>query len=670
MDRFIGVKLQGRYEIKELVGFGGMAVVYKAFDIDAEKFVAVKILKDEFMANDDFKRRFRNESKAISMLSHPAIVKVFDVEFNDSIQYIVMEYIDGITLKEYVEQQGKVNWKETLHFATQTLRALQHAHDNGIVHRDIKPQNVMLLEDGTIKVMDFGIARFARENARTVSDKAIGSVHYISPEQAKGDETDERTDVYAVGVMMYEMLTGAVPFDGDAAVMIALKQMQEEPKKLTDIDPDIPIGLEEITLRAMQKDPEMRHQMASEMLKDIYDFKENPSIQFEYKYIKSDEKTRYFTKVGGGEGEVPKVKRKRSYTMNILAGITLACVIVTLCSIYFLYQSVTQHTGEVVIVDIVGVDMSQAQQKMPYININQVEFEMSDTYEKGIIISQNPGAGEKVKENSTVNVVVSSGLADVTVPQLYNQTSSEANEELEGLGLNVTLVQKVDNKVAFGYVVGTEPASGEKVARGSDITVFVSRGKDETPIEVPDLEGMTEVEARIALTKLGLGISTVTTIEDEAPSGQIVTQNPEAGSKILYGDLIEVEISSGQAVDKAYGDIAIVMPNGESSTTTFDVYVNRKFVRSVTMTPKEGSILNISFNVSNGYIDGDVKEEIINEIEIFVGDVLFVSYLADFQSSLIVPRNTPNFALVYPYGYEFPSQDEEIKDAADLNGAN
>ena len=282
MDKYIGRKLEGRYEIQELIGFGGMAVVFKAWDLLERRYVAVKILKDEYLQSEDFKRRFRNESKAIALLSHPNIVRVLDVNFDDHIQYIVMEYIDGITLKEYIEQQKVVRWKECIHFTIQILRALQHAHDNGIVHRDIKPQNVMLLENGTIKVMDFGIARFARETGKTMSDKAIGSVHYISPEQARGEATDEKTDIYAVGVMMYEMLTGQVPFDGDTPVSIAIKQMQIEPRRPTSLNPEIPIGLEEIVLRAMQKDPQLRYLTAAEMLRDIDEFKHNPDVVFEY----------------------------------------------------------------------------------------------------------------------------------------------------------------------------------------------------------------------------------------------------------------------------------------------------------------------------------------------------------------------------------------------------
>ena len=239
MDKYVGKRLDGRYEIKEVIGVGGMAYVYKAYDSIDDRTVAVKILRDEYLANEEFTRRFKNESKAIAILSHPNIVKVYDVSFGERLQYIVMEYIDGITLKEYIEQQQDIKWKEAVHFTVQILRALQHAHDKGIVHRDIKPQNIMLLPDGTIKVTDFGIARFSRNEIRATSatDKAIGSVHYISPEQARGDITDEKADIYSTGVMLYEMLTGRLPFEADSAVSVAIMQLQSEPKLPREINP-------------------------------------------------------------------------------------------------------------------------------------------------------------------------------------------------------------------------------------------------------------------------------------------------------------------------------------------------------------------------------------------------------------------------------------------------
>ena len=240
MENYCGKRLDGRYEIREIIGVGGMAVVYKAYDNIDDRIVAVKILKGEFLANEEFRRRFKNESKAIAVLSHPNIVKVYDVSFGDRLQYIVMEYVEGITLKEYIEQQKVINWKEAVHFVSQILLALQHAHDKGIVHRDIKPQNIMLLQDGTIKVTDFGIARFSRGDTRTMTEDAIGSVHYISPEQARGELTDDKADIYSVGVVMYEMLTGQLPFQSDNAVSIAIMQLQQEAKPPREINPEIP----------------------------------------------------------------------------------------------------------------------------------------------------------------------------------------------------------------------------------------------------------------------------------------------------------------------------------------------------------------------------------------------------------------------------------------------
>ena len=285
MDNFCGKRLDGRYEIREIIGVGGMAVVYKAYDNIDDRIVAIKILKDEYLANEEFKRRFKNESKAIAVLSHPNIVRVYNVSFGDRLQYIVMEYVDGITLKEYIEQQGVINWKEAVHFTGQILAALQHAHDKGIVHQDIKPQNIILLHDGTIKVTDFGIARFSRIDNNTTSENAIGSVHYISPEQARGEMTDDKADIYSVGVVLYEMITGQLPFQSDSAVSVALMQLQKEPTRPREIVPTLPLGLEQITIRAMQKNASDRYHSAAEMLMDINEFKRNPAVKFNYTYF-------------------------------------------------------------------------------------------------------------------------------------------------------------------------------------------------------------------------------------------------------------------------------------------------------------------------------------------------------------------------------------------------
>ena len=269
MDNYIGKRLDGRYEITELIGQGGMANVYKATDVLDNRIVAVKILKREFSESDEFLRRFRNESKAIAVLSHPNIVKIYDMGFSEKLQYIVMEYIDGITLKEYIDSERVLNWKDAVHFIIQILRALQHAHNRGIVHRDIKPQNIMLLTDGTIKVMDFGIAKFAREESMTATDQAIGTVHYISPEQARGGYSDEKSDIYSLGVTMYEMLSGKVPFEGDSTVTVALAHIQEEATPLDKIDPEIPHSLSKIVMKCMQKKPDMRYMTASALIADL-----------------------------------------------------------------------------------------------------------------------------------------------------------------------------------------------------------------------------------------------------------------------------------------------------------------------------------------------------------------------------------------------------------------
>ena len=306
-DKLIGTRLDGRYELTDLVGEGGMANVYRASDVLDNRVVAVKILKNEYSESEEFQRRFRDESKAIAMMSHPNIVKIYDMGFSDKMQYIVMEYIDGITLKDYIDSEHVLNWKDAVHFVVQILRALQHAHNRGIVHRDIKPQNIMLLTDGTIKVMDFGIAKFAREESRTATDQAIGTVHYISPEQARGDVTDAKSDLYSVGVMFYEMLTGRKPFDTDNPVSIAVMHMQNVAVRPRDINPNIPSGLEEIIMHAMEKDASKRYQTAAEMIRDIEAFKANNQIIFGY--YNAPEPTQYFTPPETGNRRVPQRER-------------------------------------------------------------------------------------------------------------------------------------------------------------------------------------------------------------------------------------------------------------------------------------------------------------------------------------------------------------------------
>ena len=461
MDKNIGKKLDGRYEITELIGVGGMADVYKATDIVDNKIVAVKILKKEFAENEEFLRRFRNESKAIALLSHPNIVKVYDVGFSDKIQFIVMEYIDGITLKEYIENEKVLTWKDSVHFIIQILRALQHAHDRGIVHRDIKPQNIMLFTDGTIKVMDFGIAKFAREEGRTATDQAIGTVHYISPEQARGDVTDEKSDIYSVGVMLYEMLTGQKPFDTDNPVTVAVMHMQNTPERPRAINPDIPAGLEEVILRAMEKDAENRYQTASDMIRDIESFKANTSMTFgyyvedvdddaaydeedddamyagaaaatavtefddddDYEYDDDDDSDDYYD----DEDDEEEEEESHSLFIPVMTAVTIAFIVVAVIFVVWLIQGVLNGEGikttKYEMPDLVGMDYYEAKDQYTYLDI-QINETKNSAYEKDIIYEQDITVGDAISEGEIVYVNVSLGVSEVKFPRLPPSTMS------------------------------------------------------------------------------------------------------------------------------------------------------------------------------------------------------------------------------------------------------
>lgn len=650
---YIGKRLEGRYQIEELIGFGGMAVVYKARDLLENRYVAVKILKEEYLESEDFKRRFRNESKAIALLSHPNVVKILDVNFSENIQYIVMEYVDGITLKEYIEQQQTVTWKEAVHFTLQILRALQHAHDNGIVHRDVKPQNVMLLQDGTIKVMDFGIARFARESGRTLSDKAIGSVHYISPEQAKGDDTDEKADIYSVGVMLYEMLTGKVPFDGDSAVAIAIKQMQIEPPLPTAINPKIPIGLEEIIVRAMQKDSTLRYQSASEMLKDIDEFKHDPSVVFEYKYLDSDGTTKYFDKIDSHKSkgvEYVTAPKRRSYTMNILAGVTAACVILAIVALYFFFKGVNSKVDEMVLLNFVGNTVNEAMTKQPDINFKIVEEVQSTEYDVGVIVEQATKAGTTVKKNSTLEVKVSAGLKSIVMPELTNETTSSAKSALIELGItDIEPVQKTDTTVAVGRVVSTDPAAGTELKKGDKVILYVSAGSPDEPVRMPDLVGKTEVEARAELAKYNITISGSSYAPSDLKKGLVFWQSVEPDTKVKKGTTVEIKLSSGASNGTA---ISIKFPKGaDNKEFDFEIYANLAMVSSAMINPAINDGFSLEFVLEDGLINGSIPVKENNEIIVLVNDELFAEYVVNFDTNMTSNITPPKYDLIFENGY-------------------
>lgn len=573
MDKYVGKRLDGRYEIREIIGVGGMAYVYKAYDRIDDRIVAVKILKDEYLANEEFTRRFKNESKAIAILSNPNIVKVYDVSFGERMQYIVMEYIDGITLKEYMDQQQDIKWKEAVHFTVQILRALQHAHDKGIVHRDIKPQNIMLLPDGTIKVTDFGIARFSRNEIRATgaSDKAIGSVHYISPEQARGDITDEKADIYSTGVMLYEMLTGRLPFEADNAVSVAIMQLQSEAKLPRDINPQIPEGLEEITIKAMQKDPAKRYQSAAEMLYDIEEFKRNPSIHFEYTYFEDKTPTKFvetITRVKGedtaGEeaedledDEEDDGEKKGPPVLPILAAIAGAFVLVGLIfvGIIFLIQTGGNQNESLMVETFVGKTLTDVVNNPEY----KEKYKFLDPVQKyddapeGEIIAQEPEAGSSKKPGQSgkvdVTLTISRGKKLVQIPEVKaGEHEDEVIAKLKAEGFTiVNPTEMSSDEVEKGFVIKTSPSYPDQVDVSTPIQVFVSTGKEKpAPVKVPDVTKMPLANAQKMLSEAGFLVKTQAVNTDVTQTKDVVLEQSLAKESMQEpGAEILLTVSSG-----------------------------------------------------------------------------------------------------------------------------
>lgn len=642
MDKYVGKRLDGRYEITELIGVGGMANVYKANDILEGTVVAVKILKDEFSKNSEFLRRFKNESKAIALLSHPNIVRVVDVSFGDRIQYIVMEYISGITLKQYIEQQGVLTWKEAVHFTVQVLRALQHAHDNGIVHRDVKPQNIMLLQDGTIKVMDFGIARFARGDSKTMTDKAIGSVHYISPEQARGDEIDEKTDIYSVGVMLFEMLTGQLPFEADNAVSVAIMQMQAPVRKPRDINATIPEGLEEITIRAMQKDPSKRYQSAAEMLRDIDEFKRNPSIVFEYKYFGDDEATKYFDAVSAEKREnavEDDTKEKKSHMIPILAGVAAAFVLVSVivCVVIFGFSDMFEKVPEVETPNLIGQVYEDVINDPQYsdIKIEQKNTEYSDKYEAGYIIDQETKAGIKIKKGATLYVTVSTGLNMTDVPDVTNLSLVEATDMIKKKGLKVeNQVNQFDPTVAKGCVIKTNPAAGTQVKANTGVTVYVSMGEDEQPIVVPKLLGMTVSQAQTTLTNLKLKYE-VKEVGSSEPKGTVLSQSVPEGSTVPEASLVVIEVSNGIPANRTLTFTANIPSNASEHHHYFTFKILMDGVVKKTEEVNVSATSNYKFTLTGSGTDSHDIRVLVVPRGSSENEKLFVRYNVDFDGGSI-----------------------------------
>lgn len=588
MDNYVGKRLDGRYEVQEIIGVGGMSVVYKAYDNVDDRIVAIKILKDEFLNNEEFKRRFKNESKAIALLSHENIVRVYDVNFGEKLQYIVMEYIDGITLKEYINKQNSITWNDAVYFMTQILRAVQHAHDKGIVHRDIKPQNIILLPNGTLKVTDFGIARFSRSETKTLTEQAIGSVHYIAPEQAKGEQTDERADIYSMGVVLYEMLAGKVPFDSENAVSVALMQVQANAEKLTQINPNIPKGLEQICVHAMQKNPDDRYQSATEMLLDIEEIIKNPNTVFNYA-SNTESQTKSVPIVTDDKyneeyDEAVDYEAERKHKKKMIAAVTIGVIVLIAAVVGVIYMftsgiNTKTHTLE----NFVGYSYDELQNSNDYKYEFVAEYQKTDEKEPGIILSQSPEAGSKITEGSTVTLVVAASEKDITMPNVYGLTLEMAEQTLKQSELSIFKAMKINSdSVEEGKVIYTDPKANSIVSGDQEITIYVSDGPSTTTIEkikVPDVIGLTKSGAREFFTKYGFTNVEFKTQDSTYPKDVVISQSPSVGSSAKATDKITVIVSTGvTTTEPQTADVTldVLLPKIEGKSDTLTVELDGK----------------------------------------------------------------------------------------------
>ncbi|HNX99295.1 MAG TPA: Stk1 family PASTA domain-containing Ser/Thr kinase [Oscillospiraceae bacterium] len=557
-DKYIGRILDGRYEILERIGSGGMSVVYKALCHRLNRYDAIKILRDDLSADGESRERFQAESQAIAMLSHPNIVSVYDVGHLDDMEYIVMELVDGITLKQYMQKKGALSWKETLHFSIQIAKALAHAHEKGIIHRDIKPQNIMLLKDGTIKVADFGIAEL-QSSLSGSSDQAVGSVHYMAPEQAKGAVADARSDIYSLGVVMYEMLTGALPYTGDTPEEIAIKHINGNPVSPHELAEDVPVKLEEITLRAMSSDLQSRYQSADEMLADLEEFRKDQAAAEARLTIAPD--VAPIRERGGMPREQYKQRKKRSRKVTILSGVfgVLLLIIGLFAFLWsFWLKGLFTEGEQIKVPSFVGQNCEDVMNDQQYKGIYNftVKIQIDQDHEQNTILGQSPEAGKEmslVDEGINVELTISSGYTSVQIPDIPSgrYTEAEATAILEESGFKVAEEQIASDTIKEGYVVSTSPASGETLDVGSTVYLMVSSGPEVKKIAMPNLIGRTEADARAKLTLSNLHLGNVSYVEkdydDDSMYGVVIWQSVDADIQVDEGTEIYIQISAKPA---------------------------------------------------------------------------------------------------------------------------
>ena len=553
MNQLSGSVVNGRYRIINTLGIGGMSVVFHAYDLQEEREVSLKVLRADRLGDQESRRRFYNESRAIALMSHPNIVNVYDVNFEGKVQYIVMEYIDGVTLKDRMDQKGRLSPAEAIHYLKQILSALQHAHSRGVVHHDIKPQNILLLSDASVKVTDFGIASVPSFEESKNSDEAVGSVHYISPEQAQGKSTDEKTDLYSVGVMMYAMLTGCLPFDAPSSLDVARMQVEKAPYAPCKLVPELPIGFQQVIFRAMAKRPSDRYGKAAAMLADLEKLEKNPETVFPYPKefkISSGKKSSkkgvsgFFRSLFPEDEDTYRRSRNNLFTMLSAALLSLLVVligigtmVVIVSNLYKEHVNVPSYVGMTYDDIEANFDLSQHFRF-------EVEYIYDSVVEEGIVVDQTPVAGESVLSGSTVKIQVSKGVKLVTVPDVVNKREQEARSALNRAGLAV-VVKTVPSSDNQGYVVNMSPAAGEQLTAGSTVTIFVSEMETVADTLMIQCVGYQIDVIRAKLT--ALGITTIITKEEysEAPVGEVIKQSVMTGVKISKSAQVELTVSIG-----------------------------------------------------------------------------------------------------------------------------
>ena len=572
MDNLIGKFLDNRYEILEVIGQGGMSVVYRAKCHRLNRMVAVKVLKDEFSEDAEFKNRFQDESLSVAMMSHPNIVSVYDVSKSDDIEYIVMELIDGITLKEYLQKKGHLTWQETVYFALQIAKALEHAHNRGIIHRDIKPQNIMVLRDGTVKVADFGIAHQVSKQQTYNKGEAIGSVHYISPEQAKGSRIDNRADIYSLGVVMYEMLTGRLPFEGTNPVDIAIQHINSIPLSPSDYVKDIPEAIENITMKAMSPRLSQRYSSADELIADLEKVRNDPHVKIEFNNasdVERDAKEEATRKLNyNSEIEKIKVKRMGEETRRMEpkeeepeekesflsknGGVlfNVAAILLFIGGILYFVISILNpfSTGESNALKapvLVGKFYEDVVKDEEYSSFNIVEKQSvyDEKYTAGTIIEQTPEKGKTIEEGDTIEVVVSKGAKSETLSNLVGMEYRQAEIELEKLGIPFREEWEYSDKYSQNEIISMTPPAGTEISEDITVVLTISKGKEIKNVKTPNVKGESESSARKILESAGLKVGNVTRVDSTEPDGTVLFQSIPAESEVQEGTSVDLQIS-------------------------------------------------------------------------------------------------------------------------------